>query len=258
MPVRALVAAGGLFGIEENGMRVALVRLRAAGLVERNERGQYRLGPAAGAIQGAVAGWRTLEQRLRPWSGSWIGVYGAGRASERALRLLGFQTLETGLAIRPDNLAGGVTGARARLRDLGLDENALVLGLHDLEPGVEERARGLWDVGVLRTGYRDARTHVERSERRLRSLRSEESMVESFLLGGRVIRQLVLDPLLPEAICPGAERAALVAAMLRYDRAGRSCWSDFLRRYGVLHRRTPADLRLGDGERRRVAAGGTR
>ena len=50
MPVRALVAAGSFFGIEENALRVALTRLLARGLVERDERGQYRAGSRAGAL----------------------------------------------------------------------------------------------------------------------------------------------------------------------------------------------------------------
>ena len=47
-------------------------------------------------------------------------------------------------------------------------------------------------------------------------------MVETFLVGGRAIRQIALDPCLPEAIAPEAERRALVAAMREYDRAGRA------------------------------------
>ncbi len=47
LPVRALLEAGALFGLQENGMRVALARLVARGLVERDGPGRYRL--AAGA-----------------------------------------------------------------------------------------------------------------------------------------------------------------------------------------------------------------
>ena len=68
-------------------------------------------------------------------------------------------------------------------------------------------------------------------------------MIESFRLGGAAIRQLTLDPLLPEPIVPGDERSALVAAMRRYDAAGRSCWAAFLTRHGVRHRSAPADTR---------------
>ena len=75
------------------------------------------------------------------------------------------------------------------------------------------------------------------------------AMVESFLLGGRAIRQIVLDPLLPEPLVPAAERGALVAAMRRYDRVGRACWAGFMRAFDVLpEARAPVDLRLGAEE----------
>jgi phenylacetic acid degradation operon negative regulatory protein len=48
--VRGLVRAAQLFGITENNMRVALTRLRAAGMVESTSRGCYRVGPAAEAV----------------------------------------------------------------------------------------------------------------------------------------------------------------------------------------------------------------
>ena len=76
-------------------------------------------------------------------------------------------------------------------------------------------------------------------------------MVESFELGGNAIRQLALDPLLPDALLPGRERELLLETMLRYDRAGRACWSRFLGGFGVGGRTgTAADTR------QTVAAGG--
>jgi phenylacetic acid degradation operon negative regulatory protein len=53
-------------------------------------------------------------------------------------------------------------------------------------------------------------------------------MAESFRLGGAAIRQIVLDPLLPEPIVPAAERRALVEAVRRYDRIGRRVWAGWL------------------------------
>src|SRR3989442_4825907 len=86
MPVRALVAAGVLFGLDENSVGVALARLLAAGLVERDERGRYRPGGRADAVGGQVARWRRVEEALRPWDGGWIGVVGApAPASARRL-----------------------------------------------------------------------------------------------------------------------------------------------------------------------------
>jgi hypothetical protein len=55
-----------------------------------------------------------------------------------------------------------------------------------------------------------------------------------------VIRELVLDPLLPEPLAPEAERRALALAMRRYDRAGRRAWASFMARFGAPHVATPA------------------
>src|SRR5262245_29329044 len=44
MSARAAVAACALFGIRENSVRVALVRLAAEGFIEAETRGTYRLG----------------------------------------------------------------------------------------------------------------------------------------------------------------------------------------------------------------------
>ncbi len=77
-------------------------------------------------------------------------------------------------------------------------------------------------------------------------------MVESFRVGGAALRRIALDPLLPPPIVAKGALAALVEAMRRYDRAGRTCWAGFLREQGVAlesvrsARSTPADLRMSD------------
>ena len=265
MPVRALVGAGALFGLEDNGVRVALARLLAQGLVERDERGRYRLGAAAGAIERQVTSWRRLEERLRPWTGSWIVAHGAPRErgerglrrrGARALRFVGFRALAPGLALRPDNLAGGVPAARETLRGLGLDTAVLIFGARDLEPCVEARARSLWDVRSLEAGYHAACRALARSEARLARLTPSAAMVESFRVGGYAIRQLALDPLLPDEICPAAPRDALVAAMRRYDRLGRAAWAGFRAEHGVRTTRGAQDLRMMEAADTLAAVGG--
>lgn len=255
MPVSALVAAGALFGIAENSVRVAVARLLAAGQVERDERGRYRLGERAHAVDRRVHGWRKLEERTRSWDGEWIGIHmgelptprrRALRLRERALRLLGFQVLSSGLAIRPDNLRGGMGELRRELHSLGLETGAVSFRLRELEPSTEARARGLWDVATLCDGYRRSFLDLETSAEELPKLPEAQAMVESYLLGGRVIRQLVLDPLLPEPIVPAAERRALVAALRRYDEAGRRIWAPFMARHGAPHTHTPADTHAPD------------
>jgi phenylacetic acid degradation operon negative regulatory protein len=259
MPVAALVEAGALFGLAENNVRVALARLLAAGSIERDERGRYRMGHAATPVNEHVGSWRRIDQRLRPWEpGCWLAVHtghldGPARARKpraRALHFLGFAELEPGLALRPANLREAPQETAAHLYDLGLEREALVGLLSNLSPASEMRASGLWDTAGLTEGYRHSRAALASSEQHLANLAPEEAMVESFLLGGRVMRQLVFDPLLPEPIVPAAERGALVAALRHYDRIGRACWASFLGRHAVPSFRAPADTRISDGATR--------
>ncbi len=259
MPVRAIVAAGRHFGLAENSLRVALARLHAAGTVDRDERGRYRLGARTEATRREVAAWKTRHEDVRPWSSrGWIGVMGPTRPRsarkradrrERALLLLGFHRLHDGLHLRPDNLAGGVARTRERLLSLDptlLQDDCMVASLGDLDAGSEERAMALFDGQATVRAYAFSRDRLAASEARLDSLPEAERMVETFLVGGQVLRQIALDPLLPEEIVPAAEREALVAAMLHYDRLGRACWARFLEGFDVPHLRTPADLRVSE------------
>ncbi len=203
-PVRALVEAGGLFGLAENSVRVALARMRADGLVESDARGQYRLGPSAAPVNEQIRGWRQVEARLVPWSGGWVAVHTSAaprrasrerRSAARALRLLGFRSLAPGLEIRPDNQVGGVAAARERLVALGLTAGTPVCELRQLDAEWDGWARGLWDRDELLRSYGHMRRQLERSGQRLPDLPREAAMVESFGLGGAAIRLLVLDPL---------------------------------------------------------------
>jgi phenylacetic acid degradation operon negative regulatory protein len=159
----------------------------------------------------------------------------------------------THLHVRPANLRDGVAGVRTALRALGLPDRALVFEIDELDPADEERARALWDGDALVRGYRAARREIERSSARLPGLPESEAMVESFGLGGRVLQQLVLDPLLPAPLVDERERRALVESMRAYDRLGRDAWAGFLGRFGVPHRTAPADTRWAAEELTRSA-----
>jgi len=261
MPVGALVAAGELFGLAGGTVRVALARLVAAGRVERDARGRYRMGEAAAPVLGAIEGWRKLDARTGAWNGGWWAVHSgsappraARKRHDRALRLLGFRELAPGLQVRPANLKGGCDALREKLFALGLAEGSLVCALNELDAPSDARARGLWDVEALRDGYRASLEQLRASDAGLGGLDEAEAMRESFLLGGRMIQQLVSDPLLPSEILDPADRTALVAAMRRYDRRGRACWAAFLAHYDVPHLRAPADTGLADGVARLDAA----
>lgn len=254
MPVGALVEAAGIFGIPGNNLRVALARLLAAGQVERDERGRYRLSGGAQPVAKRVTSWRDLEGRTQAWDGAWIGVHGSAGASKaprtakrgrvRAVQMLGFRDLRPQLAVRPANLRAPLAEIRRDLQGLGLPRTDLVFELHDLDPGEDQAARSLWDTEALRGLYQRLHRDLASSADHLEELPAEDAMIESFVVGGRAVRELILDPLLPEQICPSHERNALLQAMKEYDRLGRAAWAEFLGRYDVPHLRGPIDSRL--------------
>ncbi len=259
MPVSALIAAAELFEISPGSLRVAVARLLSAGKIERDDRGSYRLGAEADPVDRHVRSWASREQLLRAWDGGWIGVQLSGHALrargksaqqiERALALRGFEHLTESLVLRPDNLQGGARVQETTLRELGLDGESLVFAVHDLAPEVDGRARRLWDVQALGLAYARSRERLERSEAEIARMDEGSAMVESFLLGGEVLRLLVLDPLLPEEIQPSQARARLVETMRRYDELGRRHWAAFMVRHGAPSLGAPNASRDASGLR---------
>lgn len=227
--VSNLVAVGNLFGFEGNAVRVALTRLVAAGLVESDERGSYRLAPGALPMARLIDRWRDGEARLSPWAGDWLAVLhprGGDRRSRtgslRALARLGFREGRPGLWVRPSNLRAD---AFADLRALGLADGAETFTASGFGAATEaEWRKQLWPLAQLRRDLRDTLRDLERSRERLPSIPRDDALVESFLLGGRAIRLLATDPLLPDEILDGDERRQLTKAMKAYDRAGKRLW----------------------------------
>lgn len=237
LPVRALVQAASVFDIAENSVRVAIVRLRAEGLLESPGRGKYRLGPSAKVVNEKIHGWRTVSSRLGGWDGSWAAVFTADlsrtdrpalRRRLRALRYLGFEELKAGLFLRPNNLRPGINGLRDELRALGLDADASVFRVEELNPDQEERARALWDSPSLEQTYSKLGGDLKTSLDHLEELPLNDSVREAFLLGREGIRHVVLDPLLPEPLVDTDKRSTMVHALQSYCDKGLHLWARFL------------------------------
>lgn len=233
--VRHLLTIGGLFGFNANAMRVAVARLVADGRLESDERGSYRLAPAATVLHEHIEEWRRGEARMRAWRGDWLAValpIGTARATRRtslsALSRLGLCEGLPGVWVRPDNLRQPFESTSERLRALGLEDSAELFRARDFSAQTQARfASDLWPVRALERGYKLALQNLERSLERLDGMPRETALVQSYLLGGEAIRVLATDPLLPEEIMAGATRAALTEAMLRYDAVGHALWRDF-------------------------------
>jgi phenylacetic acid degradation operon negative regulatory protein len=233
LSARDAIDACAVFGIRENSVRVALVRLSAAGMIEAEGRGTYRIGPKAAELAKDVRAWRTAESRVRKWSGVWIAVHCGGlerrdrtglRQRDRALQRLGFRELDGGLFVRPDNLVGGVTEVRSRLYKLGLPPEAAVFVVRSFDNERDARARSLWNGKALTKSYVQMRQRLEKWLMRAKCLDLEVAARESLLLGNDAIRCLVFDPLLPEPLADVSERRAFVDTVLEFDRVGRLIW----------------------------------
>ncbi|HET6787375.1 MAG TPA: PaaX family transcriptional regulator C-terminal domain-containing protein [Aquabacterium sp.] len=236
-PSRQLVAAGALFGISENNIRVALVRLQAQDLAVAAGRGTYCLGPAGEHLGREISAWRQIEQRLGSWQvGRYIGVHTASmprsdrtalQRRDRALQMMGFLEVSKGLHVRPDNLLGGVAAARQRLLALGLEPQAWVFAMDEVSEDLARQLDALWQGAALSEGYRQTHQQLRDWLAQLDRLDPAQAAREAYLLDRRAIRQVVWDPLLPDALVDAQARADFFSTVRDFDAAGRSIWWRF-------------------------------
>ncbi len=224
-----LIGIADLFGITANNARVTLARLCAEGMLTSPERGFYQLGDKASSLAEDISHWRELESQWVAWQGDWIGVYiGAlGRTDRtglrrrtRTLKLAGFEPLEQHLWLRPNNLHGGVERTRARLYQLGLEQSARVMRLDDFTEQEQQQAIKLWDVEALSQRYSDETLEMDRWMKTASNLSLEAGTRESFLIGDRVLRHIVFDPLLPQQMLDVSVRAGYIETMVAFDAVG--------------------------------------
>ena len=239
-PAAMLVAAADVLGIEDNNVRVTLTRLVADGTLETSARGMYKLGKPTRALTAQITSWRELEKQVRAWDGSWACV-NAGRPTtdraavrrrKRAFGLLGFRMFERALALRPNNLEGGIAGLRERLYALGVEESAIVFVASELDDATEQRARRLWAAERLTQSYVQLRERIERWLPTIDELPLKSAAREAFFFGGDVLRKIMFDPRLPEPLVDVGERRALLDAAKRLDTTGRRLW---MRLFAVPH-----------------------
>jgi phenylacetic acid degradation operon negative regulatory protein len=228
MPVRELVRAGTLFGLEEGAGRTALSRLVTAGEAVRTADGAYELAGHLVERQRRQDAGRvptTLE-----WNGAWRqAVVDAGSrtatdraALRRSMQRLRMGELRDGVWIRPDNLPAdrlpedrAVVDAFTRWFSVHPDDDSdLVLTLWDLDEW-ESRATELRrSMAALEGRLVDGDT---------------EALAPGFVLSAAVLRHFNADPLLPRELLgrrwPGD---ALRADYDRYDSAYKALLGEWL------------------------------
>jgi phenylacetic acid degradation operon negative regulatory protein len=229
LPVGVLVRSGEVFGIAEGTVRTALSRMASAGEVV-GEGGAYRL---TGRLLDRHA--RQLESR-RPRPGRWRGdwqvavVVGPARVpAERArlrvaLRDLRMGELREGVWMRPDNLPATAAEARA----IAGPQCEWLLARPDGDPFVI--ANRLWDLDGWAAGARQLVGRLEVTRPLLDADRGQADLAEAYLLSAAVLRHLLSDPLLPNALLkhgwPGGELREHYEA---FDAAFMRVWRAWLR-----------------------------
>lgn len=237
----SLVAAGDLLGIDARAVRVAAARLVKQKVLASAGRGRYSVGERGRGLHRRVLTWTNVERTLKPWRGDWLAVYLAHlkrgdktalRARERALRLAGFATVDAGLHARPANLKASTTGVRDNLLALGLDPDACVLHVAELEPHGFIDPQALWDTAALERGYAEWLRELADSTRRVPAMDVESAARETLLVGRAVLKVILADPLLPGELIDARQRGTLIDAMKSYDALGKRCWREFYRALG--------------------------
>jgi phenylacetic acid degradation operon negative regulatory protein len=232
------VRAGALFDMTENSVRVTMARLTQAGLVEAVDAAIYRLGAKGQKLGADVAAWSTADQRVTEWDSTWIAVTTGGlprsdrkvlRARARALSLLGFRELDTGLYLRPNNLSGGVDTVRARLLDLGLGEEAAVFKASVFDSVRQEKALSLWSDMQLEASYKEISQRLNDWLATKDKLPREAALRDVYLLGDAGIRSVIFDPLLPAPLVNETERQQFFATVRRFNNEGRRLWYAFFK-----------------------------
>ncbi|NUW46572.1 PaaX family transcriptional regulator C-terminal domain-containing protein [Nonomuraea rhodomycinica] len=185
LPARHLVRVGGLFGIAEGTVRVALSRMVAAGDLFQED-GRYRLSERL--VERQARQDESRDPHLRAWDGSWeIAVVTAERrapadraALRHAMTALRMAELREGTWMRPANL----------LRSWPATVTAQCT-LIDGRPRTDPTPL-LWDLDGWAAEARELERRLERAE----------GLAEGFLVSAAVLRHLLADPLLPEELLP--------------------------------------------------------
>ena len=228
---------GALFDIDAATMRVTVGRLVRQALLDSEQRGVYRMGPAGRALGAAASGWRNAEARICDWEGDWLFAHvahlgrvnrSALRARERAFRLGGFAEFASGLWCRPANFREAPGETRERLLALGLEPEAILTRVCDT-PGIPDRQfLDLWPRRQIEGSYRQHLRAMRTSSDRLGRLTPDAAAKETLLVGEAVIRQINADPLLPQTLIDTGLRAEMITRMIDYDALGRDVWEQFI------------------------------
>ncbi len=235
--VRELLQAARLFQISDNSLRVAVTRLVAQHWLKSEGRGLYGAGEQIQAMSNEIRSWRYARDRIRIWTGHFLFAFLPDRPKydrteirhrDRALGMMGFRDVASDIHVRPDNLQASLEEVRQRLITLGMSADHILVSAEQLAGIDEQSIRNLWPIAQLNQQYQDMTLRMRSWMQSAQHLGCENAARESFLLGREVIRQINLDPWLPEHWVDAPRRQIYFETALEFDRYGWTFWMELL------------------------------
>lgn len=231
--IKQMILAAKLFGLSENGIRVAVTRLSSEGVIVAVERGVYQLSEQSHEWANVMLNRRTGLRETKVWNQQYLAVLTGtlGRVDrtalkrrERALKHYGFRELEQGVFIRPDNLAASFEDILKNLKTAGLEPEAKMCQISYFDQVTAGMIKKLWATETLNKNYEKYSHIIQHWLSRVPALGLEDAARESLLLGRQTISLLMKDPLLPEPFINIEARNQFAADVQQLDQVGQQLW----------------------------------
>ncbi len=234
IPIRMITHIGELFGFSSNVMRVNVTRLLGSGALEQDERGYYRVKQTNNLVSKLIERWHIGEDRRTPWDQTWLMVrlphkkaVANNKDTIKALSYLGFRPSDEFLWVRPHNLTYSRQTTWDYLLQLGLTEQAQLFTVTETEPQLDAHWRqDLWPIDRLQRNYKALLNDLNKSQKALKKMEQDQALVDSFVLGSKVVNTLAIDALLPDELMDSQHRHRLTQAMKEYDLLGKEIWNE--------------------------------
>ena len=232
--IKQMVKAATIFQINENSIRVAVTRLSNEKSIESIARGIYQLTEASHEWASIILDRSHGIKNTKLWNQQYLAVFTntLGRVDrtalsrrERALKRFGFQELEVGIFIRPDNLTLTIAEIFNQLIDLGLESEAKICLISTFDEQTTALIPQLWDLKKLNQNYQKYSSQLESWLSNVSSITLEQAARESFLLGRETIALLMKDPLLPEPFVNTQLRENFSQKVMQLDQIGLKIWN---------------------------------
>jgi phenylacetic acid degradation operon negative regulatory protein len=213
-------------GHSDNSVRMALSRLVAEDLVERDGRGCYTYGSAGHRRHLEMVGWHQSAMRVDTrWDGSWIALFINDKMTKsdiRAARLAGFRSYDDRLMVRPGNVSGSLTTVTTAIPEGFANGQYWATRLSDLTHDQQQSFGALYDSEQIMLGY-NALMQLELPMKKVKNLQSLNDMVTTtYVTGRKAVVSIVSDPLLPKEMIDVALRAkAIKRAKQYYDKSSK-------------------------------------